>query len=290
MLSHPFGVNTKSTPPEGFRHNLDTSSRESSTLSPARPCDQDDQLDPKGASMRSRQLDLSVYDTDKITNRYLIQYEPFLAPYVDAPVKLLELGIHRGGSLRLWRDYFARGSIVGIDAHAEPASWNEERIRVYRGLQQDTAFLSRVAQETAPEGFDIIIDDASHVGALSRTTFWHLLPHHLKPGGLYVIEDWGTGYWADWPDGQSYRPRTRARSLLLSGLRRLGLLRRVAVHTHCYGMVGFIKELVDEQGMHDLSRRTLHGSPVRGPALSSVTITPSAVFVKKWGTSSAAAA
>ena len=25
---------------------------------------------------------------------------------------------------------------------------------------------------------------------------------HLRPGGLYIIEDWGCGYWPAWPDGQ----------------------------------------------------------------------------------------
>src|SRR5438309_8699047 len=52
--------------------------------------------------------------------------------------------------------------------------------------------------ETAPEGFDVIIDDCSHIGELTRISFWHLFEHHLKPGGLYVIEDWSTGYWDSW--------------------------------------------------------------------------------------------
>jgi spermidine synthase len=54
-----------------------------------------------------------------------------------------------------------------------------------------------VARKTAPEGFDIIIDDASHFGDLTKIAFWHLFDNHLKPSGLYVIEDWGTGYWSD---------------------------------------------------------------------------------------------
>lgn len=64
-----------------------------------------------------------------------------------------------------------------------------------------------VARKTAPEGFDIIIDDASHFGDLTKIAFWHLFDNHLKPSGLYVIEDWGTGYWSDWTDGKAYRPR-----------------------------------------------------------------------------------
>jgi hypothetical protein len=50
-----------------------------------------------------------------------------------------------------------------------------------------------IADNVAPEGFDIIIDDASHIGELTKTAFWHLFDNHLKPNGLYAIEDWGTG-------------------------------------------------------------------------------------------------
>jgi hypothetical protein len=63
-----------------------------------------------------------------------------------------------------------------------------------------------VARKTAPEGFDIIIDDASHFGDLTKIAFWHLFDNHLKPSRLYVIEDWGTGYWSDWTDGKNLPP------------------------------------------------------------------------------------
>ena len=82
-----------------------------------------------------------------------------------------------------------------------------ERIQVFQGDQADTAFLSKVASRTAPDGFDIIIDDASHIGELTKATFWHLFDRHLKPGGLYAIEDWGTGYLDDFPDGKRFEPK-----------------------------------------------------------------------------------
>lgn len=55
----------------------------------------------------------------------------------------------------------------------------------------------------APGGFDIIIDDSSHIGEFTKTAFWHLVDSHLKPGGIYAIEDWFTGYWDDWSDGKA---------------------------------------------------------------------------------------
>ena len=182
--------------------------------------------------MRSNQLNLAAYDTDKIQNDYLEVYDPILSPWTDKDVKLLEIGVHKGGSLELWRDYFPRGTIVGIDLELPEGFIPGERIQLFKGSQADTQFLSEVATSVAPEGFDIIIDDASHIGELSKTTFWHLFHRHLKPGGVYAIEDWGTGYLDDFPDGKKFDPKPSN-------------LDPFPCHSH--GMVGFVKELVDEQ-------------------------------------------
>ena len=235
--------------------------------------------------MRSTQLRLEHYDSDKIDNRYLEQYDAMLGPWVEQKIHLLELGVHRGGSLLLWRDYFPLAKIVGIDIKLPQGFGPFDRIALFEGSQADVGFLSRVAENVAPDGFDIIIDDASHFGELTKVSFWHLFDKHLKPGGLYVIEDWGTGYWDDWSDGksldlQSYlRPRLSRHPLLLRIARRLRLKFPMPCHRH--GMVGFIKQLIDEQGAHDVTRKQLKGQSKRPSKFESLTIVPSLVFVKK---------
>jgi hypothetical protein len=231
--------------------------------------------------MRSDELDLKRYDTDKIASRYLERYDPILQPLVDREIKLLEIGVHNGGSLLLWRDYFRKGTIAGIDLELPDGLANEERIQLFQGSQSDPVFLSEVARKIAPDGFDIIIDDASHFGELTKIAFWHLFDKHLKPSGLYVIEDWGTGYWDDWPDGERFRPRSRFRSAWLQVLRRLGLGAKTPWHNHSYGMVGFVKELVDEQGAADLTRGRIMGTSARRSKFEKVVVVPSIVFVKK---------
>jgi hypothetical protein len=238
-------------------------------------------FEEEGDIMRSRELALEKYNTDKINHRYLEWYDPVLERFVANEIKLLELGVYEGGSLLLWRDYFPKGTVVGIDIQVKVDFSGEERVRVFQGLQQDTGFLSEVARKTAPEGFDIIIDDASHFGDLTKVAFWHLFDNHLKPSGLYVIEDWGTGYWSDWPDGQAYRWRSQVHSGLLNLLKKFRILRSIPFPSHPYGMVGFIKELVDEQGAADLTRASLVGTPARASKFESMTITPSIVFIKK---------
>jgi hypothetical protein len=130
--------------------------------------------------MRSKELNLDCYNTDKITHRYLDVYDPILAPWVGKKIRLLEVGIHKGGSLQLWRDYFRLGVIIGIDIKLPEHFVPGERIQIFKGSQADKQFLSEVANKTATEGFDIIIDDASHLGALTKTAFCNPMPMQTK--------------------------------------------------------------------------------------------------------------
>jgi len=230
--------------------------------------------------MRSQLLDLAKYNTDKIQHKYLQTYDRYFSDYIDKEINLLELGIFKGGSMLLWRDYFPKGQIFGIDLKAPPELNDEQRIKVFSGSQQDLSFLAGVAQN-APGGFDIIIDDASHIGKLTKASFWYLFDHHLKPGGMYVIEDWGTGYWGDWPDGELINSHWRAASLFYRFLKRIKVLKGEYFHNHPFGMVGFIKQLVDEQGAAAASRKYLTGKTERIPKFESITVTHSIVLIKK---------
>ncbi len=246
--------------------------------------------------MRSAQLHLDKYDTDKISNRYLERYDEILNPWLAKPITLLELGVKEGGSLLLWHDYFPSATIVGIDINLPKEFKPTDHIYLFEGSQADRQFLSGVATKVAPKGFDIIIDDASHLGQLTRIAFWHLFDNHLKPGGLYVIEDWGTGYWEDWPDGrylniddEDTHWQWKARPLWVKVINKLGLktfFPPTPAPCHSYGMVGFIKQLVDEQGAADVTRRRLKGTPKRKSKFESLLITPSIVFVRKSGVDS----
>lgn len=254
-----------------------------------------------------RILDASPYDTDKAQHKhYLRNYEEYFSPLVEREIRLLELGIYHGGSLLLWRDYFEKGLIVGLDINPVQIDDASGRIRVYQGKQNDTTLLDRIARETASEGFDVIIDDCSHIGELTRISFWHLFDNHLKSGGMYVIEDWGTGYWDDWVDGVSYEPhlvpeykplryrlmRVVARLQREGVVNRLPLARRLVsrvkrvlqkrqFHSHDFGMVGFIKELIDECGMADITH-PVHGiAPQRPSKFREMRISASHLFVIK---------
>src|SRR2546421_5565151 len=130
----------------------------------------------------------SRYPTDKASIfHYLDNYEKWFGDLRSRDLVLLELGIREGGSLLMWRDYFPKATIVGLDINPISLTDATGRIRTYTGQQQNRNLLDTIRAEMAPEGFDIIIDDCSHIGSLSRVSFRHLFDRHLKSGGSYVI-------------------------------------------------------------------------------------------------------
>jgi demethylmacrocin O-methyltransferase len=116
----------------------------------------------------------------------------------ERPIRLLEIGVGGyvlktwgGASLAMWAEYFANGQITGIDI-TEKRLTLDPRVKIYRGSQDDSAFLKRVCDERGP--FDIVIDDGSHVPKQVVASF-HILFPVLKDGGMYVIEDVQTAFW-----------------------------------------------------------------------------------------------
>ena len=213
-------------------------------------------------------LDLNKYDSDKVIP-YLKYYAPFLQPLRDKKISLLEIGVHKYGSLMFWHDYLLSASISGVDIQLQtpPEDFPTERMNLFCGDQTDVDFLSRISSSVAPDGWDVIIDDASHLGYQTKITFWHLFENYLKSGGLYVIEDWGTGYYDFYPDGKA---------LDLEFYHRVPEI----LDSHTYGLVGFVKQLVDETGAAAATYQTVHDRQSR---FRSMTIFPGAVFIRKSG-------
>lgn len=94
---------------------------------------------------------------------YLPIYEQLLAPLRRRKFALLELGVWGGHSLEMWRDAFPRATVIGVDL-TPPDLDLGPRVHIMRGDQADAELMQRLRNEYAPSGFDIIIDDASHMG------------------------------------------------------------------------------------------------------------------------------
>jgi cephalosporin hydroxylase len=128
-------------------------------------------------------------DANRKPRIYLAEYERLFGPMRNASLCLLELGVRFGASMFLWAEYFPNAVIVGLDVDKQPQHFpRERRVHFVRGSQDDLGALARCIAVAGGQ-FDIIVDDASHVGRLSAASFAHLFPRALKPGGFYVIED-----------------------------------------------------------------------------------------------------
>lgn len=236
-------------------------------------------------------------------DHYFANYQTYLGPIRDQPLNFLELGVARGDSLKYWEGWLPHARITGLDINPCDMHFDSGRVQTYVGEQQDCALLDRMAAERAPDGFDVIIDDAAHVGQLARLCFWHLFDHHLKPGGYYFIEDWGTGYWPQYPDGRHFRPQLPAPApherLLerlhksrpvqaiyplrkLTGWMRWHLVRR-RFHGHDRGMVGFVKELIDECGAEDMTHPSFGTGTPRKSRIDWMRVSLGHVVIRKAG-------
>ncbi len=170
-------------------------------------------------------------------------YERYFSELRNRRLTILELGVFEGESTKVFSRYFPKASIIAVDNMVRDIDFSDCRnVTCHQSNQTDGDALTQILNEHAPNGLDIIIDDASHVGWFSQLSFYHLFPRLIK-GGLYIVEDWGTGYKPDWDDGVPFQ---RFDVVPVNGQ----IPRRIP--SHDYGMVGFIKWLVDIQGSGDI--------------------------------------
>lgn len=130
---------------------------------------------------------------------YTPHYHYYFKELRDEEISLLEIGIggyddpEKGGSsLRMWRDYFQKGQIYGLDYYAKPGV-SGDRIRTYQGSQADPLAITPIIVDSSNRYFDIIIDDGSHRNEHVIASFQMLFPYVVE-GGWYVIEDTQTSY------------------------------------------------------------------------------------------------
>ncbi|KAA2262584.1 class I SAM-dependent methyltransferase [Solihabitans fulvus] len=153
---------------------------------------------------RRDQLDLgrlaAYYGTDKWgpLHQYTRRYEQHLSPWRDRRVTILEIGVggyddpqDGGESLRMWKHYFPRAIVCGVDI-VDKRALAEPRMPIFQADQSDRDSLLAVIDEIGRP--DVIIDDGSHISAHVIASFEALFPY-LRHDGLYFVEDLQTALW-----------------------------------------------------------------------------------------------
>eukprot|EP00270_Netrium_digitus_P011253 TRINITY_DN3568_c0_g2_i1.p1 TRINITY_DN3568_c0_g2~~TRINITY_DN3568_c0_g2_i1.p1 ORF type:complete len:330 (-),score=34.61 TRINITY_DN3568_c0_g2_i1:515-1504(-) len=141
-------------------------------------------------------------ETDKKNHNY----GPMYAEYFDViryhQVAFLEIGLREGASLDLWKAYFPRRKVYGIDKGEINKGFfshvGEDNVTIFVGDQEDVPFLQNVLAKVKEEvgELDWVIDDGGHTMKQQITSFTTLFPI-VKPGGYYFIEDLETSYYGE---------------------------------------------------------------------------------------------
>lgn len=122
----------------------------------------------------------NYYPTDKDTHhRYLEAYSELFAKWREEKVNILEVGTWKGGSIRLFGDYFINANIIGYDIVAPELSHARATVIV-------KDFYSVNPDELPP--LTIAIDDGPHDFS-SQVKFVEIVYPKLVGGGIAVVED-----------------------------------------------------------------------------------------------------
>ena len=130
---------------------------------------------------------------------YFDIYEKHFDRYVNKSPVILEIGVHGGGSLEMWKNYFGRGAkIIGIDINPECKQHEAEGIEIFIGSQDDKNLLNSI-KEKYPH-IDVVLDDGSHIMSHMKKTFIELYDF-VDDNGIYMVEDTHTCYWEEYEGG-----------------------------------------------------------------------------------------
>lgn len=134
-------------------------------------------------------------DSPKIDewHHYFDVYHAAFASFRGKAPTVLEIGVQRGGSMRMWQEYFGSDAkIFGMDidpacsAHALPNG------KVFIGDQANPVFLRAAIDEMGPP--DIVIDDGGHTMRQMIVSF-ETIYDSMRIPGVYLIADTHTAFW-----------------------------------------------------------------------------------------------
>jgi hypothetical protein len=146
-----------------------------------------------------RLIDNSRSDKNTI-HSYLPLYEKLLTSKKETAKRVLEVGIWRGGSIKLWKDFFTNAVVYGVDIIDINTVWSE--IKNNRGIVLHTStnaydndfvttnFLNQNIK------FDFLLDDGPHT-LESMKQFIRLYSQLMADDGILIIEDVQAWEWID---------------------------------------------------------------------------------------------
>lgn len=167
-------------------------------------------IDNNPSALRSWSAIAKETGTDKhAVHMYQHVYEEMLEPFRSLPIRFMEIGLGcdmkygPGRSFKLWDEYFTNSDAQLHYMERDGACVSAMNIQprnghIFVGSQDNITFLQHTATRLdALGGLDVLVDDGGHTMSQQLTTFETFWPH-MRPGGLYVVEDVQTSYIKAW--------------------------------------------------------------------------------------------
>jgi len=118
----------------------------------------------------------------------------------DHQQKMIELGVKKGGSMILFREFFDRDTMLVMGADIDPAISMFPRESGIKTMIFDSTNYEQVEHALGPAApvvghnlFSIVIDDGCHTLTCIMATFEIFWPR-LDPRGVYIVEDFPEYY------------------------------------------------------------------------------------------------
>lgn len=128
------------------------------------------------------------YGTDKIDHGFIKPYADALDSRRESVKRVLEIGVHEGRSLQMWRDYFPNALVEGWDILSFPENKFGPRTTTRVVNQEDAISILSAMANVAHGSYDLIIDDGAHTMSGQQISLATLWPY-LAPGGIFIVED-----------------------------------------------------------------------------------------------------
>lgn len=139
--------------------------------------------------------------TDKNTiHSYLPLYQKLLISKKETAKNVLEIGIYKGGSIKLWSDFFINANVYGLDIIHIDNVWegikNNDKIVLHtsRNAYDDNFFITHFLNKNVK--FDFMLDDGPH-SLESMKKFIKLYSQIMMDDGILIIEDVQSWDWID---------------------------------------------------------------------------------------------
>jgi hypothetical protein len=133
-------------------------------------------------SVYENYMDAAGWGDKGTLHSYIEIYEEHMNKKQD--IDILEIGVQKGHSIRMWQDYFINSNVYGIDITLDNV--------IYDGLNNvyvcDATSESQINEIFLDKKFDYVVDDGSHL-IEHQIKSLEILWEKIKPGGKYFIED-----------------------------------------------------------------------------------------------------